>query len=413
MKNFCAGGEGRTPIGTCTLASSGYFSKGFYLSRYYRPELDGLRFFAFVCVFCFHRMDYVPLDPSRNPWLFKFSTAGAFGVPVFFLLSAFLITELLMRERDATGTVHVKAFYVRRILRIWPLYFAAFFGLAVLNHFLPGVGPATHSSWLAFSFFAGNWYIVRHGWIAGPVDPLWSISVEEQFYIVIPLVIAFAGRRGLRIASYLLLAVAYVVIVRYALHPTAGDNGEWTDSFVHFQFFCAGTLLALLLRGRLSRLPVLARLSGFVLGFGCWFLCLRLGVKSWEPHAGVAGSIAGWALMLLGAILFFLSTLGTAERYIPRALAYLGRISYGLYIFQSLILYFVFEKGGAWLTKIVRTLHLPDGLRASIGTAVVLAATFVVAHLSFKFFERPFLRLKERFTFVRAREEEESQAASV
>jgi peptidoglycan/LPS O-acetylase OafA/YrhL len=83
-----------------------------------------------------------------------------------------------------------------------------------------------------------------------------------------------------------------------------------------------------------------------------------------------------------------------------------------LYIFHSLILYFVFEKGGGWLTKMMRVLHLSEGLRESIGTAVVLATTFLVAHLSFKFFERPFLRLKERFTFVRAREEEESQAAS-
>ena len=345
-------------------------------------------------------MDYVALDPVRNPWLFQFSTAGAFGVPVFFLLSAFLISELLMREREATGTVHVKAFYIRRILRIWPLYFAAFFGLVALNHVLPGVGPTTHSSWLAFSLFAGNWYIVWHGWIAGPVDPLWSISVEEQFYICIPLVIACAGRRGLRIASYLLLAVAYLVIARYALHPVTGDNGEWTDSFVHFQFFCAGTLLALSLRGRLPRLPVLARLSGFVLGFSCWFLCLRLGVQSWEPHAGVAESLAGWALMLLGATLFFLSTLGTPASYIPRCLAYLGRISYGLYIYHSLVLYLVFEKGGALLRQMVSALHLPQSLRASIGTAVVLAATFVIAHLSYQFFERPFLRLKERFSIV-------------
>src|SRR6266851_1525840 len=386
---------------------------GVRLSRYYRPELDALRFFAFLCVFCFHRMDYVTLNASRNPWLFNFSTAGAFGVPVFFLLSAFLITELLVREREATGTVHVKAFYVRRILRIWPLYFAAFFGLAALNHVLPRVGPANHSSWLAFSFFVGNWYIVRHGWIAEPVNPLWSISVEEQFYIFIPLVVAFGGRRGIRIACYLLLAVAYLTIARYALHPTTGDNGQWTDSFVHFQFFCAGTLLALWLRGRLPRLPVLARVAGFVLGFGCWFVCLRLGVKSWEPHASVGAAIAGWALMLLGTILFFVSTLGTPERYIPGWLAYLGRISYGLYIFHSLILYFVFEKGGVWLTRVVRALHLPGSLRASIGTAVVLAATFAIAHLSFQYFERPFLRLKERFTFVRAREEEGSRTANV
>jgi peptidoglycan/LPS O-acetylase OafA/YrhL len=79
--------------------------------------------------------------------------------------------------------------------------------------------------------------------IAGSVDPLWSISVEEQFYIVIPVLAAFAGRRAVAIVSYLHLALAYVTVLLYALHPTSGDNGEWTNSFVQFQFFSAGTLI--------------------------------------------------------------------------------------------------------------------------------------------------------------------------
>ncbi len=199
---------------------------------YYRPELDALRFFAFLCVFSFHRMDYVPTDPVLHPWLFRIGNIGPFGVPVFFLLSAFLITELLLRERERTGKIHIKAFYVRRILRIWPLYFVAFFGLALLNHFVPGVGTGDPFAWLAFTFFAGNWYILHHGWIAGAVDPLWSISVEEQFYIVIPVLAAFAGRRAVAIVSCVLLGIAYVTVLLYALHPTVGDNGEWTNSFV-------------------------------------------------------------------------------------------------------------------------------------------------------------------------------------
>ncbi len=109
-------------------------------SSYYRPELDALRFFAFLCVFSFHRMDYVPTDPVRNHWLYLIGNVGPFGVPVFFLLSAFLITELLLREREKPGRIHIRAFYVRRMLRIWPLYFVAFFGLALLNHFVAGVG---------------------------------------------------------------------------------------------------------------------------------------------------------------------------------------------------------------------------------------------------------------------------------
>ncbi len=107
--------------------------------RYYRPELDALRFLAFLGTFAFHCMDFVPTDRVHDVWSWRIGTIGAFGVPVFFLLSAFLITELLLREASNTGRVHVSAFYVRRILRIWPLYFAVFAGLVVLNKVLPGV----------------------------------------------------------------------------------------------------------------------------------------------------------------------------------------------------------------------------------------------------------------------------------
>ena len=108
----------------------------------------------------FPRMDYVPTDPVHHPWLFRIGDDGPFGVPVFFLLSAFLITELLLRERGRTGRFHIKAFYIRRILRIWAALFCfGFFGLALLNHFVPGVGTADPLAWLAFTFFAGNWFI--------------------------------------------------------------------------------------------------------------------------------------------------------------------------------------------------------------------------------------------------------------
>ena len=377
------------------------------MKRYYRPELDALRFLAFLCVFCFHRMDYVPTDPIRNPWLFNFSTVGAFGVPVFFLLSAFLITELLLRELAQTHRIHVPAFYARRILRIWPLYFTAFYGLAILARFLPDVGPTTHSSWLAFTLFAGNWYIVRHSWIAGPVDPLWSISVEEQFYIAIPLLVALGGRRALQLTSALLLAASYAVILFYALHSAPiGDNGEWTNSFVHFQFFAAGTILALALRGRLPQLPLPARALTAALALSCWFVALlTFGVKSWDLHPTPIGALAGWALVLAGCTLLFLSLLGLPENCIPRWLAYLGQISFGLYVFHSLILHLVFTQGGQALTTLTATLHLSPQLRASLGTTIVLAATVLLAHLSYQYFERPFLRLKRRFTFVPARED--------
>jgi peptidoglycan/LPS O-acetylase OafA/YrhL len=375
-------------------------------NAYYRPELDALRFFAFLCVFSFHRMDYVPTDPVHNPWLFRIGNIGPFGVPVFFLLSAFLITELLLRERERTGEIHIKAFYMRRILRIWPLYFAVFFGLALFNHFVPGVGTEDPLAWLSFTFFAGNWYILHHGWIAGSVDPLWSISVEEQFYIVIPVIAAFAGRRAVAIVSCLLLGVSYLTVLLYALHPTAGDNGEWTNSFVQFQFFCAGTLIAILLRGRLVRLSLPLRGVGFLLAAGCWFTAvLRFKVQSWEPQPTLAGAILGWLLVLTGAVLFFLCAHGIPSRFIPGWLAYLGRISYGLYLFHSLIFFLTFEKALPYLRRLCPDLALPGPIRDYVWTLVVLALSVAAASLSFHSFERPFLRLKKRFTFVPAREE--------
>ena len=373
---------------------------------YYRPELDALRFFAFLCVFSFHRMDYVPTDPARNRWVYLLGNVGPFGVPVFFLLSAFLITELLLRERDKTGQVHVKAFYLRRILRIWPLYFAAFFGLALLNHFVAGVGTSRPLAWLCFTFFAGNWYILRFGWIAGAVDPLWSISVEEQFYLAIPWLAARAGRLALGIVCCVLIAIAYLTVLLYALHPTAGDNGEWTNSLLQFQFFAAGTLVALILRGRLMRIPPWLRPGGFLLGFACWLTALlQFHVKSWEPHPTPGGAVAGWFLVLAGALLFFLSALGTPSRLVPRWLAYCGRISYGLYVVHSLVFFLTYEKLLPFLGRRFPRTILPPALRDAFWTLVVLLVSIGLAALSFHFFERPFLRLKSRFTFVPSRDE--------
>ena len=322
----------------------------------YKPGLDALRFFAFLCVFSFHRMDYVPTDPVRNSWLFRIGTIGAFGVPVFFLLSAFLITDLLLQERQRMGRIHVRAFYMRRILRIWPLYFAVFFGLAALNYFVPGVSTSNPLAWLAFTFFAGNWYILRHGWIAGSVDPLWSIAVEEQFYIVIPILAAIGGRRAVLWASYILLALAYLTVLFYALHPTAGDNGEWTNSFLQFQFFSAGTAIAVLLKGKSMQLGAPVRLMGIVLGFVCWFTAMiRFHVQSWNPQPTLVGAFAGWILVLVGAVIFFICFLGTPTRLIPAWLAYLGRISYGLYVFHSLVFFLLLDKAAPYFDRLSAT----------------------------------------------------------
>ncbi len=375
-------------------------------SRFYRPELDALRFFAFLCTFAFHWMDYVPFDTKVHRTLFDVLTAGAFGVPIFFLLSSFLIVELLLREREQTGDIHIKSFYVRRILRIWPLYFAVFYGLVILSHWVPDIAPTKPIAWLAFTFFAGNWYIMRHGWIAGSVDPLWSIAVEEQFYIAIPLLTRFGGRKLLASISVLLIAISYVVSMHYAKLIYSGESGQWVNSWFQFQFFAAGALLAILLRGRVPQWSMAIRVLVFATAAVLWIIpVIVFDVKSYDGHPTVAGAMIGWSMVLAGAILFFLAVLGMPERYVPRSVVYLGRISFGLYMFHSFIFHCVFSLRPQWLPGAVTSSHLPAVGAPVIGTLLVFLLSIAMAAASYRFFERPFLKLKEKFTFVRSRPE--------
>jgi peptidoglycan/LPS O-acetylase OafA/YrhL len=376
------------------------------IKRYYRPELDVLRFIAFMMVFIVHRMDFIPIDPAQYYWLYNICLLGDFGVPVFFFLSAFLITELLLRESDETGKIQFRAFYIRRILRIWPLYFLVFFGLVLLERFIPYVSAKNPLSWLAFSFFAGNWWICLHGWIpAYPVDPLWSISVEEQFYIAIPLIALFGRRLGVKAVSLLLIAVSYGSVVLYAMHPTSGFSSQWTNSFVQFQFFAAGTLLSIYLKGRVPTWHPALRLMGVLSGLGCWLVAsIAFGVQADTPHSTALQAPIGWALVLAGTTLIFLSLLGFPSKYLPKPIIYLGRISYGLYLFHELVYFLIFSTGRVWLTKLTHALHL-TGWRNGLGTALAFCLTVLVAHTSYQLYEKPFLRLKSRFTIVPSRDE--------
>lgn len=373
--------------------------------RYYRPELDVLRFLAFLSVFTVHRMDHVPIHPAQHYWLYNICLLGNFGVPVFFLLSAFLITELLMREEDRLGTIHVRSFYMRRILRIWPLYFGVFYGLILLNNFIPHVGAPDPLSWLAFTLFAGNWYICLHGWIpANPVDPMWSISVEEQFYIAIPLIALYGRRLGLKVVSLGLLIISYAMVSWYAWKGWHGFSSQWTNSFVQFQFFSAGTLLSMLLKGRTPNWNLVFRILGIMAGIVCLFIAsVCFGVQADTPSSTVLQALFGWALVLVGTIFFFLSLLGTPVRYLPKPIVYLGRISYGLYLFHQLVYTLIFDRGRAHLDRLSTSLYL-TGWSGAVGTILTFCIVVLMAHLSYQFYEKPFLRLKRRFTFVPSRD---------
>ena len=128
--------------------------------------------------------------------------------------------------------------------------------------------------------------------------------------------------------SFFLIAVAYIAVVLYAMHFTEGVSSQWTNSFVQFQFFAAGTLLSIYLKGRVSQWHPALRSFVMLSGIGCWLVAsLAFGVQADTPHSTVLQAPFGWALVLIVTVLLFLGMLGFRSKYLPSPTIYLGRIS--------------------------------------------------------------------------------------
>ena len=368
---------------------------------FYRPELDGLRFFAFLAVYIVHTVGFGIEHPHKQlpNWLGDLmgtiGLAGVFGVDLFFVLSSYLITELLLRERAARGELDVKAFYIRRMLRIWPLYFLFVFAAYALTFVVPSEG-LTWKHVLGYLLFVGNWvYFLMP--VTTVAAPLWSVSLEEQFYLIWPWVIRRSGAR--RVATFALGMMAVALVSRLAmgfLHPTF----DWVtkNSFTRIDGIAVGALLAVALHGRMPGLSAAARAA---LLFGC------IGVLLWIAHSfglsrlpvRLVPLMLGWPLAALACGGILVSVLGSSDAFTAPLrsgpLVYLGRISYGLYVFHELVL----KLGDRLFPN-----HTVSGVQMLAHWLFGLGGTIGLAAASYRWIESPFLRLKRRrFTVVASR----------
>ncbi|WP_035347341.1 acyltransferase family protein [Edaphobacter aggregans] len=227
---------------------------------------------------------------------------------------------------------------------------------------------------------------------ARPHRPLWSLSIEEQFYLVIPSVVRSFGIAGLRNVALLSIALAYTTLAWLGHQPVSPLDLPWINSFVQFQFFAAGTLTAIMLHKRTWSPSWTTRASLLLGGFVLFYL---VDLTFHPSTLGTSGPqlCAGYLGLLAGTLAIFFAFLRAPVRP-PHALVYLGRISFGLYVFH----YFTINFAVLGYKRLQRAgVHFPFVLLEPL----VLLATIGVAALSYHLFERPILRLKEKFAYIK------------
>jgi peptidoglycan/LPS O-acetylase OafA/YrhL len=367
-------------------------------SRFYHPELDIVRFFAFLMVFVHHAIPHDPAFWTKLGVAAPIARAiggigamGAFGVDVFFALSSYLITELLLREKQQCGEVDVRAFYLRRILRIWPLYFA-FLAFAVgLHWMIPGQNIGWRAG-LAFTFLAGNWWIVFQGFPSSIIFPLWSISIEEQFYLTWPAVVRRLSVRAMAAVAVGLLIVATLMRVYLGAHH-AGETQVWCNTLARLDPIALGVLAAILLKGRTPRLQLLARVALFIAGLTGIALAANYWMVKYDPLT-TSSMLFGYPAAALGSVALLIAVLNEHAMLRKSALVYLGRISYGLYVFHVL---------GLMISDYTVHDQTASLGRYMLRVGVALATTVGLSAASYRWLETPFLQMKQRFTHVLSR----------
>lgn len=362
------------------------------------PRLDALRALCFLMVFLFHGFYTADQALLGDPWWARTKYGlfgqGYLGVNMFFTLSGFLITYLLITERTHRGRIDVPRFWLRRVLRIWPLYFACVaFGFLVFPLIKQAMGRPAHepADPLYYLFFASNFDKALPD--ASNLVLLWSIAVEEQFYLVWPVLLAFVP---LRWYPACFGAVVLQSVILRGVHASPDFNYGHTLSCIGDMAIGALAAWYGFYRGvqeRLARVPTPAWLAAYAA-----FAGVLLGYQALEG-AHLAGLMITRTLFAaLVALLLLHQCFGApGPLLLPRAgfLTHLGRISYGLYCLHTIGLLAAIE-----LLRIAGLDHrLWQVLLLQPALALVLSIALATA--SHRLLERPFLRLKERAAFVR------------
>lgn len=362
--------------------------------------LDGLRGIAVLAVLVVHYSRTLPVDGTVSRALRSLSSYGWSGVDLFFVLSGFLIGGILFDTRTRSGWWW--NFTVRRSLRILPLYYLALLGYCIYWYFSavfwPSAGGGSYGDALTSSaVFLQNFHFVAMGDTFSGFDSLifhfWSLAVEQQFYLLLPVVMLVRGTGTVRwvISSLVVIAILYRA---WLVRDGVPDRAAYILLPARMDALLLGCLVAWELRFAKGH-PSARQLAGLMAAVFAVTVVVILWSGTTNPFT-VPMQIAGCSLnaVLFALVIYFVSLPQIAEGWLHRLLklkilADLGKVSYGVYITHMLFLHFGYE------------VVMEGRPAANLGTAALaigamFAVTLIVASLSYRFFETPFLKLKAR-----------------
>lgn len=356
----------------------------------YFEKLDALRFFAFFLVIWQHAFSGIFHEMTENVNLQitidAFTVTGGIGVQIFFVISGFLITFLMINEEKVSGRVNLLFFYLRRVLRIWPLYyFVMILGIFVL----PYIDSAFdfQGNILSNLFFLNN--IFSEG-APSNVNIAWSVAIEEQFYLFWPLVFILF-RNNKKLLSFCCV-VLFIQASIYALeHPTFAAYFSTFGNLKYLMIGCWGAFFYSNYKERISASYLLKPNSFYLICF------LALFLLSASNLSVSYNCLSRW----LFAVFYLYLVIYCVDKSTGKSssiFSFLGKYTYGMYLYHPIILTFAYitiAKLGFDYTK--------GDLLKFIIAIVTLLVTIGISILSYEYFEKPILRLKNKISTIQTR----------
>lgn len=367
-------------------------------------SFDAFRFFAFFKVFIFH----VPLVITANSTSFQLwynehvRFGGGIGVCFFFVLSGFLITYILTHEKLNSDRINAKRFFVRRAFRIWPLfYFLVIIALVIPDDFAKQigfhmVGSGYPPDWRFSLTFTENYkaIIMDRPPLTTPLGVFWSLCIEEHFYILWMIVFFFIRRKLIPYFLIISIVISWVFrIFHDAIYHT--EDIVNADLFTNLDFFALSGILGYLVAVNyqkvadfVMRIPLLVRY--FYVGLVIFLLVYQAAVFEHDTWFLSIFKSTIFALMFTLLLLVFIPQNGKLKIAETSIFTYLGKISYGLYVYHII-----------WVHMLLR-LFLDYGIKLdnwhsyTLFTISVFSATVITSYISYRYFEMPILKFREK-----------------